>query len=122
MRDAGYGVIVGFQMEEKIEQAYLYDFYGELLNEHQRRIYEDFVFNDLSLGEIADEEGISRQGVHDMVKRCTKTLEGYEEKLHLIAKHSVEQIHALTKQFHESHDEAVIVEIEQISNQILEEL
>ena len=40
-------------MEEKIEQAYLYDFYGELLNEHQRRIYEDFVFNDLSLGEIA---------------------------------------------------------------------
>ena len=124
MRDAGYGVIVGFQMEEKIEQAYLYDFYGELLNEHQRRIYEDFVFNDLSLGEIADEEGISRQGVHDMVKRCTKTLEGYEEKLHLIAKfmsakHSVEQIHALTKQFHESHDEAVIVEIEQISNQIL---
>ena len=41
MRDAGYGVIVGFQMEEKIEQAYLYDFYGELLNEHQRRIYED---------------------------------------------------------------------------------
>ena len=127
MRDAGYGVIVGFQMEEKIEQAYLYDFYGELLNEHQRRIYEDFVFNDLSLGEIADEEGISRQGVHDMVKRCTKTLEGYEEKLHLIAKfmsakHSVDHIHALTKQFHESHDEAVIVEIEQISNQILEEL
>ena len=34
----------------------------------------------LSLGEIADEEGISRQGVHDMVKRCTKTLEGYEEQ------------------------------------------
>ena len=73
-------------MEEKIEQAYLYDFYGELLNEHQRKIYEDFVFNDLSLGEIADEEGISRQGVHDMVKRCTKTSEVYESKLHLIEK------------------------------------
>ena len=40
-------------VEEKLQQAYLYDFYGELLNEHQRRIYEDFVFNDLSLGEIA---------------------------------------------------------------------
>ena len=55
-------------MEEKVTQTYLYDFYGELLNEHQRRIYEYFVFDDLSLGEIAAEEGISRQGVHDMVK------------------------------------------------------
>jgi predicted DNA-binding protein YlxM (UPF0122 family) len=80
-------------MEEKIEQAYLYDFYGELLNEHQRKIYEDFVFNDLSLGEIADEEGISRQGVHDMVKRCTKTLEGYESKLHLIEKFQTADSH-----------------------------
>ena len=110
-------------MEEKIEQAYLYDFYGELLNEHQRRIYEDFVFNDLSLGEIANEEGISRQGVHDMIKRCTKSLEGYEEKLHLIAKfqsakQKVAQIDALAKEFHE----AIMEEIEQISNQILEEL
>lgn len=114
-------------MEEKIEQAYLYDFYGELLNEHQRQIYEDYIFNDLSLGEIASEAGISRQGVHDMIKRCTKTLEGYEEKLHLIrkfqsAKAKVEQIHRLTKNFHENHDETFIEEIEQISNQILEEL
>lgn len=117
----------GDEMEEKIEQAYLYDFYGELLNEHQRKIYEDYIFNDLSLGEIASEEGISRQGVHDMIKRCTKTLEGYEEKLHLVkkfqaAKEKVEQIHALTKNFHENHNEALIGEIEQISNQILEEL
>lgn len=114
-------------MEEKIEQAYLYDFYGELLNEHQRKIYEDFVFNDLSLGEIADEEGISRQGVHDMVRRCTRTLEGYEEKLHLFekfqsAKQMVASIHTLAKEFHVNHDEAVLAEIEQISNQILEEL
>ena len=114
-------------MEDVLKQSLLYDFYGELLNEHQRRIYEDFVFNDLSLGEIASEEGISRQGVHDMIKRCTKTLEGYEAKLHLIekfqnAKTKVEQIHTLTKQFHQNHDEALIGEIEQISNQILEEL
>lgn len=61
-------------MEEKLEQAYLYDFYGELLNEHQRQVYEDFVFNDLSLGEIASEEGISRQGVADLIKRCNKKL------------------------------------------------
>lgn len=60
-------------MEEKLEQAYLYDFYGELLNEHQRQVYEDFVFNDLSLGEIASEEGISRQGVADLIKRCDRS-------------------------------------------------
>ncbi len=50
--------------EKKVEQAYLYDFYGELLNEHQRRIYEDFVFNDLSLGEIASCEGASAARVY----------------------------------------------------------
>jgi len=124
-------------MEEKIEQAYLYDFYGELLNERQRQIYEDYIFNDLSLGEIASEAGISRQGVHDMIKRCTKALEGYEKKLHLIqkfqaAKAKVERIHALTKTFQENHEDAnrknamieekIIKEIAEISNQILEEL
>ncbi len=114
-------------MEEKIEQAYLYDFYGELLNEHQRQIYEDYIFNDLSLGEIASEEGISRQGVHDMIKRCTRALEGYEKKLHLVqkfqsAKAKVERIHTLTKTFQENQEAEIIEEIAEISNQILEEL
>ena len=114
-------------MEAFVEKALLYDFYGELLTEHQREIYEDVVLNDYSISEVAAELGISRQGVHDMIKRCTKTLEGYEAKLHLIekfqnAKTKVEQIHTLTKQFHQNHDETLIGEIEQISNQILEEL
>ena len=114
-------------MEAKIELAYLYDFYGELLNEHQRQIFEDFVLNDLSLGEIAAEEGISRQGVHDLVKRCSKKLQDYEDKLHLVAKflhikEDVGQIHELAKQCKASHDEAILTDIENISNQILEEL
>ena len=114
-------------MERKVAQAYLYDFYGELLNAHQRRIYEDFIFNDFSLAEIAEAEGISRQGVHDMVKRCTKTLEGYEEKLHLVrkfldTKKRVEQIHLLVGEFRETHNESVLDQIEQISNIILEEM
>ena len=46
-------------MEEKVTQTYLYDFYGELFNEHQRRIYEYFVFDDLSLGEIARKRGLA---------------------------------------------------------------
>ena len=73
-------------MEKIVEQGLLYDFYGELLTEHQRHIYEGVVFNDMSLSEIAEEEGISRQGVHDLVKRCNKILAGYEEKLKLVQK------------------------------------
>ena len=46
-------------MERFIEEALLYDFYGELLTEHQRSIYEDVVYNDMSLSEIAEENGIS---------------------------------------------------------------
>ena len=74
------------KMDRILEQNLLYDFYGELLNEHQRQVYEDFVFNDLSLGEIASEEGISRQGVADLIKRCNKKLLDYEAKLHLVEK------------------------------------
>lgn len=70
-------------MERIVEQGLLYDFYGELLTEHQKKIYEDVVYNDLSLSEIAQENGISRQGVHDMVRRCNHMLTEYENKLHL---------------------------------------
>ena len=114
-------------MEEKIEQAYLYDFYGELLNEHQRKIYEDFVFNDLSLGEIADEEGISRQGVHDLIKRCDKILAGYEEKLHLVQRfvqirENVNEIRKLTDPSGDTPKEDVMQRIAAIASDILEEL
>ena len=73
-------------MEKIVEQTLLYDFYGELLTEHQRRIYEDVVLNDYSLSEVAEVLGISRQGVHDNVKRCSKILQDYEDKLHLVEK------------------------------------
>lgn len=67
-------------MDKILEQALLYDFYGELLTAHQKEIYEQFVLDDLSLGEIAADAGISRQGVHDIVKRCARSLEEYERK------------------------------------------
>ena len=65
-------------MEKIARQGLLYDFYGALLTEHQRQVYEDVVLYDLSLSEIAEEQGISRQGVHDLVKRCDRILEDYE--------------------------------------------
>ena len=112
-------------MEKIVEQGLLYDFYGELLTEHQRAVYEDAVFQDMSLGEIAQERGISRQGVHDLVKRCDRILEGYEEKLHLVSKFErtrqmVEDIQQRLKRFRETKDEGLITQIEQISADIME--
>ena len=73
-------------MEEIVQLSLLFDFYGEMLGDHKKKIFEDYVLNDYSLAEIADEEGISRQGVHDIVKRCTKQLNEYETTLHLVEK------------------------------------
>lgn len=73
-------------MEHIVEQNLLYDFYGELLTEHQRKIYESAVFEDLSLKELSEEYGITRQGVHDLIRRCDKILSAYEDKLHMIDK------------------------------------
>ncbi len=114
-------------MEDKVLQGYLYDFYGELLNEHQRSIYEDYVLNDLSLSEIAEASGVSRQGVHDMIKRCTKTLRGYEDRLHLIdkfldIKSKVSDVHNLSKNSTMDNYKSNLSRIEEITNQILEEL
>ena len=46
-------------MDKIFEKGLLYDFYGDLLTSHQQKIYEDAVYGDLSLGEIAEQEGIS---------------------------------------------------------------
>lgn len=110
-------------MEKIVEQGLLYDFYGELLTEHQRHIYEDVVFNDMSLSEIAEEQGISRQGVHDLIKRCDRLLAGYEEKLKLVQKFNqtkkmVEQIKELAVSYKSNGDKTLIDRIEQISEEI----
>lgn len=112
-------------MEKIVEQGILYDFYGQLLTEHQKQIYEDVIFNDLSLGEIAKEQGISRQGVHDLIKRCDKILAGYEEKLQLVhkfnqTKKKVEEIRQLTNEYKETHDMSFIYQIEKIADDISE--
>ncbi len=71
-------------MEKIVEQGLLYDFYGVLLTKHQKEIYEKVVYENQSLGEIAETEGISKQAVHDLVRRTTNLMRGYEEKLGMI--------------------------------------
>lgn len=66
--------------------AELFAFYGELLTAKQKDVLTLYCLDDLSLGEIAEDLNISRQGVHDAVKRATKILEDYETKLGLMEK------------------------------------
>lgn len=117
-------------MEKIVEQGLLYDFYGELLTAHQRQIYEGIVYENLSLSEIAAELGISRQGVHDIVKRCDKALLEYENKLKLVdkfmkIKERIKKIDSLSELYErdEIDDKAAYCKkVRQLSVEILEEL
>ncbi|MCQ2525336.1 MAG: YlxM family DNA-binding protein [Lachnospiraceae bacterium] len=116
-------------MDKLLEKSLLYDFYGELLTEHQRIVYESFVFDDMSLAEVAEEQGITRQGVHDLVKRCDKILMDYENKLHLVEKFTnikmtISSIKELTDlEQHADMDESLrLSNIKSLSEAILEEL
>ena len=67
------------------------DFYGNLLTPRMRDICELYLFDDLSLAEIAEQKEISRQAVHDTVKRASAILDGYEEKLGLVERFKAEK-------------------------------
>ena len=110
-------------MEKIVEQGLLYDFYGELLTDHQKQIYEDVVLNDYSFSEVAEEKGISRQGVHDLIKRCNKILQEYESKLHLVEKFVTikEQIEEMEKSLRETEEPDKEALVRQL-NGILENL
>lgn len=117
-------------MDRIVEKSLLYDFYGELLTAHQKEVYGEYIQNDLSVSELAFELGISRQGAHDMVRRCEKILGDYEKRLHLVEhyariKNLVGQIHKYSEDILGSEDRSMINEkvtaIADISNRILEE-
>lgn len=96
------------KLDRIVELSLLFDFYGELLKDHKKQIFEDYILNDLSLSEIAEEQGISRQGVYDLVKRCSKELMEYENKLKLIEKFE--------------HTKMMVNDIKELSRQIEKEL
>ena len=74
-------------MEDRIETGWLFDFYGPLLTERQRELLALYCEEDLTLSEIAAQQGISRQGVYDAVRRGARTLESYERQLGLLARY-----------------------------------
>ncbi|MBI0121615.1 transcriptional regulator [Lactobacillus sp. M0398] len=61
----------------------LYAYYGGLLTKSQKSYFEDYYYNDLSLGEIASNHHVSRQAVYDNLRRCRKLLKNYEDNLHM---------------------------------------
>ena len=71
-------------MENRMMQSMLLDFYGELLTERQRSCYDLHINEDLSLSEIAEQSGISRQGVWDNIRRAEQALREIEEKTGLV--------------------------------------
>ena len=74
-------------MEDRIETGWLFDFYGPLLTERQRKLLSLYCDEDFSLSEIAAQEGISRQGVYDAVHRGARQLEQYERQLGLLERY-----------------------------------
>ena len=118
------GKMSGNKFEDRVDYALLYDFYGALLTDHQREIYEDVFYNDMSLSEVASIYGISRQAVSDLVKRINKILSGYEEKLELVkkfnrAKGKVKEIAKLAKEIDDKG--ADVGKIIEIADSVLDE-
>ncbi len=98
----------------KIEGNELLDFYGSLLTKHQLNILEDFFVEDLSMGEIADNYGISKAAVSDVIKRSYEQLKEYENKLSLIKKaNDIDRI--IEKMINEKIDINLINELKKIN-------
>ena len=115
------------KLDEIVQLSILYDFYGELLTDHKKQIFEDYVLNDLSLGEIAALKGISRQGVYDIVKRCSQELRDYEDKLGLVkkfqsVKEKLNRIKEIASGSQQIKDTAINYEIVTLADDILKEL
>lgn len=76
---------------DAVAKTLLFDYYGELLTEKQKSCFDLYYNQDFSLAEIAEESGISRQGVYDTLARAEAYLENLEEKIGCIARAGAQQ-------------------------------
>ena len=114
------------ELEERVELSLLYDFYGALLKENQQRMFEASILEDYNFTEIAEEEGISRQGAYDAIKRASRQLRDYEQKLGLAArfekqKKLVKELREVLKNLEVLQEEAEWKKVFQMLEEILEE-
>ena len=80
--------------EKDLKKAYLLDFYGDVLTERKKEVLDMYYNEDLSLAEIAEQIGISRQGVRDLIKKAEEEIYFLEEKLGLAQKMSALRLHS----------------------------
>lgn len=96
-------------MEEIVYLNSLYDYYKELLTDKQRKYFEDYYHNDLTLSEIAENNDVSRNAIHKQVRETVRILETYEGKLGLLSKNK-KIIEIIKKQ----NNDKLLEEIERI--------
>ena len=109
--------------EKNMKLAYLLDFYSEVLDEHTRAIMNAYYSDDLSLAEIAEDEGISRQGVRHIIKKGEESLEFFEARLGLAARyealsHSAAELEKIRARLAESQDASLSGCVEELSEVI----
>ena len=111
-------------MDKKIEISMLWQIYGALLTEKQKE-YIDYYYNeDLSLAEIAQNDGITRQGVRDIIKKGEKKLFEYEEKLLFMKKtmNQEKQIENILAQLNKIHEDSSDEKVNNILEEVKKEL
>lgn len=108
-------------MEKLTRINLLYDFYGQLLTERQKKFIELYYCHDLSLGEISEQYGVSRQSVYDILKRSEQTLYKFEEKLGLVDKSLAQRDYlARALAYLNRGSEADIRNVKQILSQLIQ--
>ena len=114
-------------MAKNLEISYLLDFYGEVLTEKQRDVMEQYYNDDLSLAEIADNFGITRQGVRDSIKRGEGILLELEEKVgfakrYQAVREGISELEQLTKEirFQNLNGFTTNAEIDRAARQMLD--
>lgn len=97
-------------MENRIYLTMLYDIYGDLLTEKERKYFEAYYFDNLSLGEISENMDVSRNAVHKSIKLVIEKLNEFESKLHLKEKNEI-----LSKIINSINDEELKEKLNEIS-------
>ena len=97
-------------MEDRIYLTMLYDIYGDLLTEKERKYFEAYYFDNLSLGEISENMDVSRNAVHKSIKLVIEKLNEFESKLHLKEKNEI-----LSKIINSINDEELKGKLNEIS-------